>query len=470
MSETEPKPSEAPAQKAKHGANWFYLKVVAPLSVIGGAVALLVWVFDLVNTSNDPATRSDIEAVMGERVLVDRDAVRLMVLDTLAQQRGGALDGILPGEIGFLEARLISASAQNITASSAPMWQSAQLAIGRGDLAGAARETEAIATGQTGLQAAKGWRDAAMLYLVDDPERAIVALDRAAALQPDDFETQLALSRAHLLSGGDISMAWSAAQEAVGLAKTAEQTAAATLALGLAMQANGELLGAVDAYQRTADILKTLIRSQPETLQLQQVRLDALKRLYRVLNDLERYDEAGAALNHALDTAHAVHALDPTIWTKEELSLLLVWYGDLLHESRDDSTGARAAYLEALAIDESIALAKGNDALARYGLLFPLKRLVDLARFESDKPAQRDLYLQMLEIEIALNEAEPGSIWPSMIAFRYERLAGLGDADTQQYWAAAYNALLSEKKSGGLNTGDEEMLEYYAGKAGLPYP
>lgn len=446
-------------ETAKKGADWLYLRILVPLSVVGGALALFIWLFDITNSSNDPATREDlISALEGKRVVNDEE-LRVMVMQIIETQSGSA-----DTFTGF-DARLIAGGSRDVLSSLDEARGEIRviLAQGRSDDAADALETLAAGEADT-LEAAKTWREAAMLNYTREPVRARLALQRSVELNPDDYWAWLTLSRVCYLMD-DASCAWPAAQEAVRLARDAEQKAAAQISLGNGMMITGEMDGAVTAFETAVRTIETLTRLHPDNIDYARLEVDALKTLYSAYDWIEAYEKSEATAGQALEAARRLYKLEPSDWVTEDIALLLVWYGDALYFGQNDVLGGKAAYQEALLTERRLAEKRGNHPDDQFSLLFPLKRLGDLARSEDDKQGQRAAYEEMLQINERLYQSEPGEVYAGQIAFLHGRLARLNGPDAQAHWQAAYDTLKAEMDSGRIDPDDEfyrEDLEFYA--------
>lgn len=416
---------------AKDGADWFYFKLLVPLSVIGGALALLVWVFDVFDTSNDAATKDDLAAALeGKRVVDDRE-LQIMVFRIINQQSRGT------EEFSGLDARLISNGSRDVLSSQdASLVQVKEELLG-GDFGKAADGLEALAAEETdAAKAARSWREAGILNATRKPERARIALERARAINPDDFWTELTLSRVcyRLWDGG---CAWEAAQNAVLLARTAEEKAASHIALGHGLSLSGETDSAVDAFETAVASMAALVRVEPQNVDYAWLHLEALKELYLAYDDVADYDQTEQTATLALEAARRLNEMDPSEWVLEEIARILSWYGDALYFGQDDAISAKAAYREALAVRRELAALRGETEDGLFGLLGSLKNLANVARSLDDNPGERQAYEEMIDINTRLMNVAPHYVYSSSIADLHRRLARLQEDDQAEQWQAA---------------------------------
>lgn len=473
MSETDPEENPDQSEKAqvlgpdvhksvaraKKSADWFYFKLLVPLSVIGGAVALFVWLFDVFDSSNDAATKDDITAALEGKRVVDEQELQIMVFRLIQQQSQSADD------FSGLDARLISNGSRDILTSDDSSLSGIKLQLAGGQLSEAVNGLESLAGSESDAQkAARNWREAGILNASRNPERARTALERARSLAPDDFWTELTLSRVcyKLWDGG---CAWEAAQYAVLLARTAEQKAASHIALGHGLSLSGETDFAVDAFETAVQSLEALVQVEPENVDYAWLHLDALKELYLANDDVQDYDETERIAARALTAAQKLNQMEPSVWVLEEISGILTWYGDALYFGQDDPTGAKASYQEALSVQMEIAAQRGDTEDGLFGLLGPLKNLSNIARSIGDKTGERQAYEDMIEVNKKLYDVAPHWVYAESIAYSHGRIARLKENDQTQQWQAAIdwtNITLSRDELESENRASiEEDLSFY---------
>ena len=270
--------------------------------------------------------------------------------------------------------------------------------------------------------------------------------DRAAALDPSHFRTQV--ERVRLArDSGDLIRAKAAATQALNVATTDVERAAALRLVGEIASDQHDYAAAKPALEQALAIFQRLAASDPtpanqgEVAWVLQDEGDLL-----VLNSA--YNGARAAFSDSLAIRQRLAAADPTDAALQDyIGSDYQRLGDL-DEKLGDLKGARTDFGAGLAVRQKILAADPTNTDLQYYVSAFLRRLGDLAEKQGDLPGARKAYEDCLAIRQRLSAANPSSAQlQNAVALDLEDLAGV--AFSQNDLAAAradYDACLAIRR------------------------
>jgi tetratricopeptide (TPR) repeat protein len=228
------------------------------------------------------------------------------------------------GQFGRAQQTLLDFVVRNPAAEDL-LFMAEQLAQGTGDWASLADACARVIEERPDLAAVHGVRGRALLAL-DDPHRAVVDLERAVALDPDDPSVAVDLARAYQLANrlADAgSLAESVAREYPG-------TIRPLLILGEVREGQGDLASAVGAYAAALEVFESMPGSEPGQRDRPRLRIASVlaaqgrvAEALSVLDDLEVPDDQDAMrvtarvalqagdLKRVRNLARRIRAVDP---------------------------------------------------------------------------------------------------------------------------------------------------------------
>jgi tetratricopeptide (TPR) repeat protein len=328
--------------------------------------------------------------------------------------------------------------------------------------------------------------------------------DRAAALDPSHFKTQV--DRARLARDlGELTRARSAAAEAANVATTELERATAERVIGevgaaqhdfvvarqafddalailrrlaagdpapqmqtdiaSVLQDKGDLLvltgdytAARDAYSDSLAIRRKLADASPADAVIQ----DAVTSAYQRLGDLDEKlgDLKGARgdFDAGLAIRQRLSAADPTNTDLQYYaSAFMRRLGDLAAK-QGDFVAARKAYEDCLAIRQRLSTADPSSAQLKSAVALDLEDLAGVAFSQNDLATARADYDQCLAIRRRLVAADPTNAAMQQLVLRaLARAARIAGSDVSWQDVAAQYAKI--EKAGQLTPGDEKVLE-----------
>ncbi|MGF1609277.1 MAG: hypothetical protein ACFCUQ_07770 [Kiloniellales bacterium] len=173
------------------------------------------------------------------------------------------------------------AAVREVRVSNDPSKAEAQDALRKGDLQGAERALEAAfdresaaaarlsdEAQQLATKAARTAREKAALAATRSVAEALRWYEKAAALEPEDFWTQVEMARLNQASG-NIGVALTAAQAALQVAKVERNRSVALDEIGDVLRSQGDLGKALESYQASMVIRKRLAQADASNAGLQ---------------------------------------------------------------------------------------------------------------------------------------------------------------------------------------------------------
>jgi len=409
----------------------------------------------------------------------------------------------------------LKAQAQDVAAKASPEKLAALQRFADGDRTGAwpvlqsLTDAEAAAPNASVADKARALRQLASLRDVmrahgeAGTDDVLGLYDRAAALDPSSFRTQI--ERARLARDiGDLARARAAAELAGRVATVdreraealrwiaemaaaqhdyvvagtdddqalvifrrlaaADPTPTAQNGVATALQDKGDLQvltgdfkGAKASYAEGLGIRQTLAAADPKSVGL----ADEVASFFQRIGDLDdkQGDLAGArdSYEQGLAIRQRLAAADPTNNDLQYYaSALMRRVGDLAVKQNDLAT-ARKQYEACLAIRQKLSAANPSSAQLQNAVALDLEDLAGVAFSQNDVGAARTDYAQSLAIRRRLGAADPTNAALQQLILRaMTRLARVGGAASWSDVAAQYRKI---KTAGQLVPGDDKVLE-----------
>jgi tetratricopeptide (TPR) repeat protein len=248
--------------------------------------------------------------------------------------------------------------------------------------------------------------------------------DRAAALDPSHFKTQIELARL-ARDGGDLARARAAAQQAISVAASDGERATGQRTLGEIASAQHDYAAAKQAFDQALVIDKRLAASDPTPRSQGEVAL-TLQDQGDLLVLTESFDAARDAYSDSLAIRRqlaAANPSDPAI--QDYIASDYQRLGDLA-EKVGDLKGAKGDFEAGLALRQALSAADPGNTDLQYFLSAFQRRLGDIAVKQNDLKAARQDYEDCLAIRQRLAAADPSSAQlQSAVALDLEDLAGV---------------------------------------------
>ncbi|HTX48956.1 MAG TPA: tetratricopeptide repeat protein [Caulobacteraceae bacterium] len=305
-----------------------------------------------------------------------------------------------------------------------------------GDRVGAWPQIQALTDAELsapGVTVAKQAADARELADLRDNMRAhgeattadVLALyDKAAALDPSDFKTEIARARlAHDL--GDLSRARAASEQAGKVAATDRERAVALDMIGEQAADQHDYATAGPDYDQAIDIFRRIVASDPTAVA--QASLGGALQDKGDLQVLEGdFTSARATYSEALTIRQQVAAAHPNVaGLQDEVTSVMQRLGDL-YEKTGDLAGAKGAFEDGLAIRQRLLAADPTNTDLQYYVSAFMRRLGDIALLQNDLTTARAQYEACLAIRQRLSAANPSSAQlQNAVALDLEDLAGV---------------------------------------------
>ncbi|HLY80529.1 MAG TPA: tetratricopeptide repeat protein, partial [Caulobacteraceae bacterium] len=348
------------------------------------------------------------------------------------------------------------AQADTVAAQASPEKLAALQRFADGDRVGAwpiiQAQTEAALASASSAQQAKDLRQLAQLRGVmrahgEATTADVLALyDRAAALDPSHFKTQA--ERVRLArDAGDLVRARAAATQALSVATTDGERAAAQRLVGEIATQQHDYAAAKPALEQSLAIFRRLAASDPSTANQGEVAwvLQDQGDL-SLLNDA--FVAARAALTESLAIRQQLAANDPSDAALQDyIGSDYQRLGDL-DEKLGDLKGARADFEAGLAVRQKISAADPSNTDLQYYVSAFLRRLGDVAEKQNDLAGARKAYEDCLTIRQRLSAADPSSAQlQSAVALDLEDLASVAfDQNDMAAARADYDACLAIRR------------------------
>ncbi len=270
--------------------------------------------------------------------------------------------------------------------------------------------------------------------------------DRAAALDPSHFKTQV--ERVRLArDSGDLVRARAAAAQALNISTNDGERAAAQRMVGEIATDQHDYAAAKPALEQALAIFRRLAASDPtaanqgEVAWVLQDQGDLL-----VLNSA--YNAARAALSESLAIRQRLATADPTDASLQDyIGSDYQRLGDL-DEKLGNLKGARADFEAGLAVRQKISAADPTNTDLQYYASAFLRRLGDLAEKQGDLAGARKAYEDCLAIRQRLSATDPSSAQlQNAVALDLEDLAGVAFSQNDLTTARAdYDACLAIRR------------------------
>jgi tetratricopeptide (TPR) repeat protein len=311
------------------------------------------------------------------------------------------------------------AQAQTITAQASPEKLAALQRFADGDRTGAWPLLASIAAAEDaapGATEAGRASNARQLAGLRDIMRAhgeatnadVLALyDKAAALDPTNFKTQI--ERARLARDlGDLARARAAAQQAVAVSSNEGERAVALTAIGEQAARQGDNAEATQDFDQALATLQRLAAGDP-TPRTQNDIATALQDKGDLQATLTDFAGARGSYERALAIRQRLAAADPADAAKQDyVTSIFQRIGDL-DVTLGDLAGAKTAWEQALAIRQRLSAADPTNTDLQYYASALLRRIGDLAFKQSDFVTARKDYEDVLAIRQRLSAANPAS-------------------------------------------------------------
>lgn len=308
-----------------------------------------------------------------------------------------------------------------VASEQTPASDAASAQIAAGNLEGAIATLERDAQADAEASAEK-WRRIGALAIGVDTARALAAYERAASLQPEDFDTwhELAVLRQ---AAGDLPGALQAAEAAGKVAASDRQRLIAHALRADGLWERGDQKAAMTAYHSAMELAERIAESDPDSVPNQRSLMVLHLRSGRVSmlgGDLET---AKAHLDRARAIAERLAARAPD--SEEAERDVLVCDAEIAGFARmlGDVAGAKSRYEQVLAVARRLAERQPESAAAQCDLADSLERLGDILLHEEDFSGAEQRFLEVLEIRDRLTRRDPGSaLLQERLAVAHDRL------------------------------------------------
>jgi tetratricopeptide (TPR) repeat protein len=191
--------------------------------------------------------------------------------------------------------------------------------------------------------------------------------------------------------------------------RSADEGLARLKAIGDALEARGDLAGALALFREYLETQRKRIARKPEdaaSLRDLSWTLGAVGRVHKAQGDLSA---ALAALSEALDVRRALAARSPAPSARQlDLSFSLMAVGEVL-EARADPLGALSAYQEAAEVRRQLCAVNPSSNGLRCDLAASLIRIGESLERNADRVGALDSYREALEVARQLSAREPES-------------------------------------------------------------
>ncbi len=289
------------------------------------------------------------------------------------------------------------------------------------------------------------WRDIATLAHTLLNDDAIEAWQRVITLAPDDFWAHIELARCLKNSGKNaLPLALEKLDRALTIAPTTRDRAAALDVIGDIKAAQGDLKGALSAYQNALDIADALAKQDPSHTERQR----DLSVSHEKIGDIKRAqgDLKGAlnAYQNALDIRETLAKQDPSHAERQrDLSVCYNKIGDI-KEAQGDLNGALSAYQNALDIADALAKHDPSHAERQRDLFVSHTKIGNIKAAQGDLKGALSAYQNALHIADALAKQDPSHAERQRdLSVSYEKIGDIKAAqgDLKGALSAYQNAL-----------------------------
>jgi len=272
---------------------------------------------------------------------------------------------------------------------------------------------EAAAVDDFAREAADSFREAAALYMAEQPGKALAAYREATRLDGGDFWSWIFLARLERDHAGDLGAARAAAARALAVAGDPRERSVAHGEVGDVSVAFGDLAAAKAAY------------------------------------------------GEGLEIGRALSAADPrSAAARRDVSVSLNKLGDVA-VAEGDLAAAKAAYGEGLEIGRALSAADPRSAAARRDVAVSLERLGQVEMAAGNPEAAAEWYRQEAEISAALMAADPLNAGAKRFHAVVLLLWGQASQERARF-EEAYAILKALDDAGQLAPRDKPMLDSVA--------
>ncbi|PDS80056.1 hypothetical protein CO667_05995 [Rhizobium sp. L43] len=276
------------------------------------------------------------------------------------------------------------------------------------------------------------FEEADILLPLYDHDGVVVALRQGLMLDPDPIWRWGQLGDELRKTGQRLNAvaAFEAALEAALRADDERAIGVSHERIGDIRRAEGDAKGALQAYQDSLDIWKTLAERDPGNTEWQR----DLSVSYNKIGDIRRAegDAKGAlqAYQAGLDIAKALAERDPgnAEWQRD-LAFSYNGIGDI-RRAEGDAKGALQAYQAGLDIAKALAERDPGNAEWKRDLSVSYNGIGDIRRAEGDARGALQAYQDGLDIAKALAERDPGNAeWQRDLSVSYDRIGDIRRAE-----------------------------------------
>ena len=311
-----------------------------------------------------------------------------------------------------------AAAIREVLQSNDPSKAEAQTALQVGDVQAAedalaeafGREEQAYArmddeTHQLKAKAARTAREAAALAATRSVQDALLWYQKAAALEPDDFATNIELARLHRL-GGNLDKAFNAAEIALRVAQDDREHSVALNDVGDVLVGQGDLPKALENYRAAMEIAECLAQADASNTGLQRDLSVSHEKIGDVLKDqgdleqaLENY-RASMKIRERLAQADASNT-----GLQRDLSVSHNKIGDVLRD-QGNLPKALENYRASIVIAERLAQADISNTGLQRDLSVSHNKIGDVLKDQGDLGQALENYRASMEIRELLAQAD----------------------------------------------------------------